>query len=106
MNEIAIPVLAVFFVLLFAFGIALTIWHFSRAKNVLEQWASQNGYTILSRQRKTFLRGPYFFTTSKGQEVYYITVQDAAGNSRSGYFKVGGFFMGMMSDNVDVTWDN
>ena len=49
---------------------------------------------------------PFFWTTSKTQVVYRIVVSDAAGQQRSGYARVGGFMTGLLSEKVDVRWDD
>ena len=102
--EGVLPILL--FALFAVFGIAMMFWHFSRSKAILEDWARENGYTILSRERRYFARGPFFWTTSKGQDVYYVQVRTSDGHTRSGYVKCGGFFAGMMSDAVRVEWDD
>jgi hypothetical protein len=32
-----------------------------------------------------FVRGPFFWTTGKGQEVFYVTVRDEAGDTSRGF---------------------
>lgn len=94
------------FIALAVFLVAMLVWHHSRAGSLLDQWARSNGFTILSREICLFFRGPFFWTTTKGQEVYRIRVRDQAGNPRSGYVRVGGAWLGMMSDHVEARWDD
>jgi hypothetical protein len=45
------------------------VWHGSRSQNVLQEWARQNGYRLVKAKMAYFFRGPFFWTTSKGQSV-------------------------------------
>jgi hypothetical protein len=96
------------FVFLPAFILALmamAVLHFSRSRKILERWAERNGYRILQAQRRTFLRGPFFFYTAKGQEVFRVTVEDPQGQVRHGFVRCGSFWLGVLSDRADVRWD-
>ena len=97
--------MVVFVPLFLIAAIALTIWHGARAQSMLENWAAVEGYRIVSCERRTFRRGPFFFTSGKGHEVYRITVEDQSGQIKSGYIRCGGFLFGLLSDRVDVRWD-
>jgi hypothetical protein len=82
------------------------VWHYRRAASLLRQWAERNGYRLVSSEYRLFVRGPFFWTTSKGQVVYRVTVQDAQGNTRSGWVRCGGWFLGLFSDHVEARWDD
>ncbi len=88
------------------FGFVMIAWHFSRSRSLLEQWAAANGYRIISAQYRNLVRGPFFWTTSKGQTVYRVTVEDADGRQRDGWVRCGGWFLGLLSDRVQVRWDD
>ena len=94
------------FVLLVAFAIGSIAWFHRKSRSLLETWAAGNGYTIVDAQRRYLFRGPYFWFTSNGQDVYRVTVRTAGGGVRSGYVRCGGFWMGMLSDKVTVEWDS
>ena len=83
----------------------LYAWRLSHSSDRLQTWASENGYTLVSVERRQMFRGGYSFTTGKGQEVFRVTVRDGEGRTRSGYVRVGGWVMGQLSDNIDVKWD-
>jgi hypothetical protein len=87
-------------------AVLTTNWHFSRSRSVLEQWADQSGYEILHSEYRNFVKGPYFWTTSKGQTVYYVSVRDCHGNVRTGWVRCGGWFLGLMSDQAEVRWED
>ena len=86
--------------------VASMMWQFSRGSGMLEEWAAESGYRIVDSQYRMLARGPFFWTTSKGQSVYRITVADAQGRTRSGYARCGSFFLGLWSDKVEVRWDD
>lgn len=95
---------AVVLVPLAVVGVLLMVWHVSRSRTTLEQWAADHGYELLQAERRYLRRGPYFWTTSKGQEVFFIVVKDAGGNTQSGWARVGGFTLGQLSQKVSVRW--
>mgnify|MGYP001367836181 CR=1 FL=1 len=82
------------------------VWHFSRSNTVLEQWAEDNGFELLSSECCHFMRGPFFWTTSKGQTVYYVKVRTSSGHERTGWVRCGGFFLGLWSDAAEVRWED
>jgi hypothetical protein len=96
------------FVLFLAFAAVVVlaiVWHYSRSNDLLHQWAERHGYRIVRQEYRNFFKGPFFWTTSRGQTVYYVTVEDRQGQQRNGWVRCGGRFLGLLSDNVDVRWD-
>jgi hypothetical protein len=100
----AFGVFAVFVVIIVVL-VGSIAWHFGRSKSILQQWADKNGYRILQQEYRNFFKGPFFWTSSKGQTVYYVTVSDSAGKVRKGWVRCGGWFLGLLSDNIEVCWD-
>lgn len=99
-----LPLLGVVpFLAIVVLGVA---WHFGRSSSLLEGWARKNGYRIIDKEYRTFFRGPFFWTTGKDQTVYHVTVEDQHGRRRSGFVRCGGWFLGLLSDNVEVRWDD
>jgi hypothetical protein len=86
-------------------AVVAVMWHYSRGSSLLEQWASRHGYRIVRREYRNFFKGPFFWTSSKDQVVYYVTVEDEQGRIRNGWVRCGGYFFGLLSDNVEVQWD-
>jgi hypothetical protein len=87
------------------FTIAMMIWHYARAGQILERWAQDSGYKIVSSKRCWFWKGPFSFWTSRSQEVYYVTVRTPDGQLRRGWVCCGGWFLGVLSDQAEVRWD-
>lgn len=97
------PVLLV--LVFIAFAIAMVFWHYSRSRQLLENWARNNDYSIVSSEYRHFFKGPFFWTSSKGQAVYYVTIRTADGEMRSGWVRCGGWFLGLLNDHAEVRWD-
>jgi hypothetical protein len=96
---------------LFIFGmivlvILVYVWHFSKSRSLLDQWASDNGYDLLRREYRVLRRGPFFWSTSRGQTVYYVEVRDRQGHIRSGWVRCGSWWIGLLSDKVEVRWED
>ncbi len=86
-------------------AVLLVWWHYRRSASLLEQWARRHRYRILSQQYCYFFKGPFFWTSSKDQVVYRVTVQDEEDRERTGWVRCGGYFFGLLSDNVEARWD-
>ena len=80
-------------------------WHYHTSSSRLQAWADENAFTILRKEYRNFLRGPFFWTTSKGQTVYRVTVRDKAGHIQEGWVRCGSWWLGLLSPQVDVRWD-
>jgi len=101
--ERVLPVLAIGAFALVA--MLLWRWHFRKSRRLLEQWARANDLEVISAERRYLRRGPFFWRSGKGHEVFHVTVRDAAGRHRHAYVRAGGWWWGMMSDDVAVEWD-
>ena len=92
-------------VIFVTFAILVVIWQFSAARKTLEQWANANNYEILSSEHRWLRMGPFWWSTSKSQQVYYVTIKTPDGQIRSGWVRCGSWFFGMLVDQADVRWD-
>jgi hypothetical protein len=90
--------------LLLVFAVAMLIFHYSRARSILEHWAEENGYEIVSSEHR-WMGGRFWWRKSRNQEVYYVTVRTREGQFRRGWVRCGGWFLGVWSDHADVEWD-
>jgi hypothetical protein len=79
-------------------------WHFHRSRTVLERWAERNGYRLREAEYRHVFRGPFFWSSSKGQTVYRVTVE-GKDRVRTGWVRCGGWFLGLLSDHAEVRWD-
>jgi hypothetical protein len=95
-----------FFFLMLGLGIFSFFWQFGRSRRMLEQWAGDQGYRLTDAEYRWFARGPFFWTSSKGQTVYRIAVVTPEGFRHTGWARCGGWFFGLLSRKVTVKWDN
>jgi hypothetical protein len=81
-------------------------WRISRSRSLLKQWGDENGFDILQSEYRNLFRGPFSLTTSRGQTVYYVRVRDNEGKEHSGWIRCGGWIMGLVTDKVEVRWED
>ena len=81
-------------------------WSRARAESMLDRWALRQGVRLVSAEHRTMFRGPFFWRTGRGQMVYRITVRYPDGTVRQGWARCGGWFLGLLTEAVDVRWDN
>lgn len=88
-------------------GLAVLLFfaHFQRSDSILERWAAEEGVEILSAEYRWLARGPFFWTSNK-RSVYRVQVIDRRGRTRRGWVRVGGYWLGLLSDHADVIWDD
>jgi hypothetical protein len=99
MLAIAIPLLVGLVVL-------NVYWVFRRSESMLKRHLHNSGYRLVNKQYRWLARGPFFWTTSKGQSVYRFVAEDVDGVRREGWARIGGYFFGLLSDRVDLRWDD
>jgi hypothetical protein len=80
-------------------------WLFeAKAQSIFQTWATAEGYTIL-RFKRAFLGGAFsFWTTSRGQAVYFITVRDNQGRERNACVRCGRFATGVFARGIEIKW--
>jgi hypothetical protein len=88
-----------------AFALLAIAWHYSRSRAILQKWADDNGYQLLQSEYRWFRKGPFFWTTSRDQVVYHVTVLDQLGRERKGWVRCGSWWFGLFSNKAEVRWD-
>ena len=78
---------------------------FFRARSILETWAMENSYEILSSDLRILNRGSYLGTIFGNQWVFRVTVRDHEGRASTGFVKCGGFWWGLFVNRAEVKWD-
>lgn len=81
-------------------------WSFSRANEIRARWAAQHGFEILSATYCWFWRGPFWWRSTDGQFVFRIVVRDRDGRQRSGWLRCGSWFLGLLSREATVVWED
>ena len=92
-------------ILCIALVVIVLVWTFFRSRSILESWAKENGYQILSSEIRLFSRGPFFWTASNNQVVYYVTVQTSDGTVKRGWARCGSWWWGVFLNQVEIRWD-
>lgn len=95
-----------FIVVIVGLATASMFWHNSRSRELLEHWAEQNGYFILEAKYASLFRGPFFWTSSKGQTVYRVMVQERNGFTRRDWVRCGSWLWGIWSKQAQASWDD
>ena len=85
--------------------VAQFVWRSRRKKTILENWAASQGFQLIECEERWLSRGPFFFTTARGQAVFRIVVQYPDGATATGWAKLGTWAFGLLSDAVNVSWD-
>lgn len=93
-------------IVLVAFVGLILHWHHRRSSELMQAWAEQNGYQILSAEVRWLRRGPMFLTTSRGQTVYYVEVIGPEELPRTAWLRCGSFWWGIWARRVDVLWED
>lgn len=102
-ESIALLLLIPVAIVIYIFAIK---WLYRRTDQVMERWSRETGFSIVSREFRWLSRGPFWLTASRGQSVYRIEALDAHGMYHTGWMRIGGWFLGILSDQVEVIWDH
>lgn len=95
--------LPLFIVAVLLFGVGMLVWQSNRSHDIIALWAQENGYRILSQDFAPF-KGPFFWSSSRGQTVYHVVVADESGRQREGWVRCGSWWGGLLSSQVEVQW--
>jgi hypothetical protein len=79
-------------------------WQYWRSHSLLRGWAQENDFELMHSEMRFFQRGAFFWASSKGQTVFYVTVRDRQGQVRSGWVRCGGWWLGLFSHKTEVRW--
>lgn len=91
------------------FGVlAITLGFAARQRQhqLVNLWMEEHGFELIECHRRLFWNGPFTFRTSKSQAVFRVKARDKSGVTQSGHVRVGGYFLGILSDQVTVVWDD
>jgi hypothetical protein len=93
----------VLIVMISLIGIGIHVAGNSKARDVVDMWADENHLQVVDKRYLQF-GGKFFFSRSKAQRVYRVTVIDASGRQRVADVKCGGFMVGMLNESVNIRW--
>jgi len=83
----------------------LVYLHVRRSQRILSEWARSNRLEVVQAQFRPFRKGPFFWS-GRSQTVYRVRVLDNSGAEREGWVRCGTFWAGVLSDKVEVRWDD
>jgi hypothetical protein len=91
---------------LLAIGIYLGYRHVMKAKALLQEWAQTNHFRIVRARLCIFMPWRIYFTTTKYQVVYQVSLYDESTHRiRAAWVRLGTRVWGVMdSGAVDVEW--
>jgi hypothetical protein len=106
-SAVGVAYALLFAILLIAAFIALNWLVEKRAKSIVQKWAAEHGYDILHFV-SPFHNGAFsFWSTSRGQVVYSVTLRDRDGLKRAAWVRCGSFTGGVLfSDEIEVRWND
>jgi hypothetical protein len=81
-------------------------WRYRRSRQLLARWARQSRVELLRAERRLVSRGPFFWRSSDSQIVFRVTVRDRDGRVRHGFVRIGGWFLGVLSDQTAAEWED
>lgn len=83
-------------------------WLFqARAKSIIQKWAAKHHYDVVQFETPLLTGAFSFWTTSRGQVVYSVTVRDDAGCERKAWVRCGGFLGSVLfSHEIEVRWQD
>ena len=81
-------------------------WSSTHSRTIIENWAADNGYYLIDAHAPFVGRGPFFWTTSRGQTVYRVTVEDSSGQTRLVWARCVNWLWQSLSDQIEVRWDD
>ncbi|HYG76787.1 MAG TPA: hypothetical protein VEK08_17420 [Planctomycetota bacterium] len=82
------------------------VWEQDEAIRLLTDWAKGNQYAIVDAVSRRWADRPGHISSSMLQMVFRIKIKDAGGREREGWVRIGSYFSGLLSKQVDVFWDS
>ncbi|HZE21241.1 MAG TPA: hypothetical protein VE082_04230 [Desulfobaccales bacterium] len=87
-----------------ALGVFIWVWTIRKSKQMVAEWARQQGLLLVSSEFRLWRRGPFFWKSSRNQTVLYVTVRMPDGSPRSAFIRCGSWWLGLLQDQLDVKW--
>jgi hypothetical protein len=82
-----------------------SVWSHLRAQRVVADWAASNGYEVISLKRRWVVKGPFTFPGRANWVVFAGVLATPNGQTRACWIRVGGYWIGLLSDRVTVSWE-
>jgi hypothetical protein len=82
------------------------VWEQNEAIRRLTSWAEGNQYTIIDAVSRRWAERPGHLSSSMLQFVFLVKLKELGGRERICWVRMGGYFSGLSSRNVDVFWES
>lgn len=99
-----LPILVIF--ISTAIAIFSVILHSSKINSLIDKWAEENAYKIVSKQTKSLSIGPFSSSPKLGQRVFYVEVVDKAGNKKQAWIRCYSSWTEISPSQIEVKWDS
>jgi hypothetical protein len=73
-----------------------------RCHAMIEVWAGQGGWMVVSTRRRFLRTGPFGF--NPGLPVYQLVLTNALGRQRQAYVRCGHELISVLSDEMTIAW--
>jgi len=91
------------------FFVIAVIWYpifrTRRVHTLLSGWSAECGFEIIRSRWAGYRLRPFPLAWFGNQTVYWLLVRDRDGQEHTCWLKLGAFFTGLLSDNVEVRWE-
>ena len=97
----------ILFLVLFISAVTFyAMYHKKSGLKALQEWANKNGYKIIKSEYRWSRVGPYFWSAgSRSYRIFLVTLETSDGKIKKGWVRLGGFILGLLSDKVEVKWE-
>lgn len=95
---------AIAFLIVLSAVVLQGVYRFSKARRLVREWAETRGVRIVSMHWEVFPSGPVASAAFGKHIVYDVSFVDTDGQSRRCWAKCGGWWLGLLSDTVEVVW--
>jgi hypothetical protein len=86
--------------------VGVELWAHARAQRLVTDWAVSEGYQLVSCKRRWVDKGPFTWPARASWIVFAVVVASPNGRSRAGWIRVGGYWIGLLSSRLTVSWQD
>lgn len=98
---------AISFLFLIIVLVLYVVWFYRRSAALLNDWIDANGFALVEAERRFAWTSPFFLRASRSQQIFRVRVYDPVRHrSRGAWVRVGSFWLGLASADIDVRWDD
>jgi hypothetical protein len=77
-----------------------------QSEEALQRWVTQNGFRLIRREQRFFFQGPFSLGyPNQYRCVYFVTIEDDNQQRKTGWVRVGWWYIVGFKENVQVRWD-